>query len=80
MKTLAMKATVRKHVNVLHSMADYSKNRLKTQERAELLGVIDAYHRGLTLLIVPPIFINHHVHDQVSLNPHPQEPMLLNHV
>lgn len=88
MKTLAMKATVRKHVNVLQHMLGYFKNRLTAQEKAELLGVIADYHRGLTPLIVPVTLIKHYVHvfdvgyvrDQVYLNPHPKELMLRNHV
>lgn len=88
MKTLAVKTTVRKHVNVLHHMVGHFKNRLQTEEKSELLGVIDDYHRGLTPLIVPLTLINHYVRvfdveyirDQVYLNPHPKELMLRNHV
>jgi uncharacterized protein YbgA (DUF1722 family)/uncharacterized protein YbbK (DUF523 family) len=88
MKTFALKATVRKHVNVLQHIVGYFKNRLPTHEKAELLGVIDDYHRGLTPLIVPLTLIKHYVclfdvsyvRDQVYLNPHPKELMLRNHV
>ncbi|MDO8357868.1 MAG: DUF523 and DUF1722 domain-containing protein [Nitrospirota bacterium] len=88
MKALAMKATVRKHVNVLHHILGYFKDRLGAQEKAELLVVIGDYHRGLTPLVVPLTLIKHYVrifdvgyiHDQVYLNPHPKELMLRNHV
>jgi uncharacterized protein YbgA (DUF1722 family)/uncharacterized protein YbbK (DUF523 family) len=88
MKALAVKATVRKHVNVLHHIVGHFTSRLKTQEKSELLGVIDDYHRGLTPLIVPLTLIKHYVRvfdvgyvrDQVYLNPHPKELMLRNHV
>ncbi|MDC8451172.1 MAG: YbgA family protein [Nitrospira sp.] len=88
MKTLSLKATARKHVNVLHHIVGYFTSRLKTHEKAELLGVIDDYHRGLTPLIVPLTLIKHYVRifdvnyirDQVYLNPHPKELMLRNHV
>lgn len=88
MKALAVKATVRKHVNVLHHMVGYFKQRLSSPEKAELLGVIDDYHRGLTPLIVPLTLIKHYVQsfdvgyirDQIYLNPHPKELMLRNHV
>jgi uncharacterized protein YbgA (DUF1722 family) len=88
MKTLALKATVRKHVNVLHHIVGYFKSRLKAFEKTELLGVIDDYHRGLAPLIVPLTLIKHYVRmfdvdyirDQVYLNPHPKELMLRNHV
>lgn len=88
MKALAMKATVRKHVNVLHHLLGYFKDRLGRQEKAELLDVIEDYHRGLTPLLVPLTMIKHYVRlfgvayvgDQVYLNPHPKELMLRNHV
>jgi len=88
MKALAVKATVRKHVNVLQHMLGYFKDRLGAQEKAELQGVIGDYHRGLTPLIVPLTLIKHYVQifdvgyirDQVYLNPHPKELMLRNHV
>jgi uncharacterized protein YbgA (DUF1722 family) len=88
MKALAVKATVRKHVNVLHHMLGYFKDRLGRQEKAELLDVMEDYRRGLTPLIVPLTLIKHYVRifeveyirDQVYLNPHPKELMLRNHV
>ena len=88
MKALALKATVRKHVNVLQHILGYFKNRLGAHEKAELLGVIGDYHRGLTPLVVPLTLIKHYVQmfdvgyirDQVYLNPHPKELMLRNHV
>ncbi|MGQ0695979.1 MAG: YbgA family protein [Nitrospiraceae bacterium] len=88
MKALSVKATVRKHVNVLQHILGYFKARLGAQEKAELLEVIGDYHRGLTPLIVPVTLIKHYVQlfdvayirDQVYLNPHPKELMLRNHV
>jgi uncharacterized protein YbgA (DUF1722 family)/uncharacterized protein YbbK (DUF523 family) len=88
MKALAVKATVRKHVNVLQHILGYFKNRLGAQEKMELLGVIGDYHQGLTPLVVPLTLIKHYVQlfdvgyvrDQVYLNPHPKELMLRNHV
>ena len=88
MKALAVKATVRKHVNVLQHILGYFKQRLGAHEKAELLGMIGDYHHGLTPLIVPLTLIRHYVQifdvtyilDQVYLNPHPKEIMLRNHV
>jgi len=88
MEALAVKATVRKHVNVLQHMVGYFKARLGAHEKAALLGVIGDYHHGLTPLIVPLTLIKHYVQifdvgyirDQVYLNPHPKELMLRNHV
>ena len=88
MKTLAMKATVRKHVKVLQHMLGHFKERLGAREKATLLDVIGDYHHGLTPLIVPITLIKHyvqvfditHIRDQVYLNPHPNEIMLRFHV
>ena len=88
MNTLAVKATVRKHVNVLQHIIGHFKKRLDVHEKAELLGVIGDYHHGLTPLVVPLTLIKHYVQifdvsyiqDQVYLNPHPKELMLRNHV
>jgi len=88
MNTLAVKATVRKHVNVLQHIIGHFKKRLSAHEKAELAGVISDYHRELTPLIVPLTLIKHYVQifdvsyirDQVYLNPHPKELMLRNHV
>jgi uncharacterized protein YbgA (DUF1722 family)/uncharacterized protein YbbK (DUF523 family) len=88
MKALAVKATVRKHVNVLQHILGYFKDRLDSQAKAELLDVIGDYHQGLTPLIVPLTLIKHYVQifdvdyirDQVYLTPHPKELMLRNHV
>ena len=88
MKTLAVKATVRTHVNVLHHIVGYFKSRLKPREKAELLGLINDYHHGLTPLIVPLTLMKHYVQmfdvayirDQIYLNPHPKELMLRNHL
>jgi uncharacterized protein YbgA (DUF1722 family)/uncharacterized protein YbbK (DUF523 family) len=88
MKALAVKATVRKHVNVLQHIIGHFKERLGTHEKSELLSVIGDYHQELTPLIVPLTLIKHYVQifdvgyirDQVYLNPHPKELMLRNHV
>jgi uncharacterized protein YbgA (DUF1722 family)/uncharacterized protein YbbK (DUF523 family) len=88
MKTLAVKATVHKHVNVLQHLIGYFKDQLDTHEKAELTGMIDDYHHGLTPLVVPLTLIKHYVRtfdlgsirEQIYLNPHPKELMLRNHV
>lgn len=87
MKALTIKATVRKHVNVLQHIMGYFKDHLTAQAKTELLGVIDDYHQGLTPLIAPLTLVKHYVQildvgyirDQVYLNPHPKELMLRNH-
>jgi uncharacterized protein YbgA (DUF1722 family) len=88
MKALAVKTTVRKHVNVLHHIAGFFKTKLTAREKRELLGVIEDYRRGFIPLIVPLTLVKHYVtvfevdyvRDQMYLNPHPKELMLRNHV
>ena len=88
MDALKIKATVRKHVNVLQHLAGHFKKQLNPIERAELQETIQDYHRHLTPLAVPLTLIKHYVRilavpylvDQVYLNPHPKELMLRNHV
>jgi uncharacterized protein YbgA (DUF1722 family)/uncharacterized protein YbbK (DUF523 family) len=81
-------ATRRKHTNVLMHIAGYFKNELGAGDRRELHTLIGNYRKGLVPLIVPVTLIKHHLHqyevpylrDQIYLNPHPKELMLLNHV
>ncbi|MGD9851780.1 MAG: YbgA family protein [Nitrospirales bacterium] len=88
MEALKVKATVKKHVNVLQHLAGHLKTFLSADERAELQENITDYHRLLTPLTVPLTLIKHYVRtrsvpylaDQVYLNPHPKELMLRNHV
>lgn len=88
MEALKVKATVKKHVNVLQHLAGHLKDFLSAEERAELQETILDFHRHLTPLAVPLTLIKHYVRtqavpylaDQVYLNPHPKELMLRNHV
>jgi uncharacterized protein YbgA (DUF1722 family) len=88
MEALTVKATRRKHVNVLQHLVGHLKKQLTPKERMELEGVISDYHHGLVPLIVPITLLKHYVtvyeidylQDQVYLNPHPKELMLRNYV
>jgi len=88
MEALKVKATVRKHVNVLQHLLGHLKKQLSGIEKQELQEVIFDYHRQLTPLTVPLTLISHYVRvfeipylaDQVYLHPHPKELMLRNHV
>ena len=78
MEALKVKATVRKHVNVLNHLVSHFKTMLRPAERTELNEVIDDYHRGLVPLVVPITLVKHYVilhdipyiRDQVYLHPH----------
>jgi uncharacterized protein YbgA (DUF1722 family)/uncharacterized protein YbbK (DUF523 family) len=88
MTTLRVKATTKKHANVLHHILGYFKNNLDGRDKAELLELIADYHRGLVPLVVPLTLLRHHLarinvpylQDQIYLTPHPKELMLRNHV
>ncbi len=88
MEGLKLIATISKNTNVLQHVMGYFKKNLSPGEKKELLGLIEAYHRGLVPLIVPVTLLNHYVtkyaepylKHQHYLNPHPLELMLRNHV
>jgi uncharacterized protein YbgA (DUF1722 family)/uncharacterized protein YbbK (DUF523 family) len=85
---LRLLPTTKKHTNVLHHIMGYFKKQLSTDEKQELLDIIESYHKGLIPLIAPITLLNHYVRKynepylkrQYYLNPHPLELMLRNHV
>jgi uncharacterized protein YbgA (DUF1722 family)/uncharacterized protein YbbK (DUF523 family) len=89
MQGLAVMGTRGKHVNVLQHLMGYLKNRVASEDKQELLGLVEDFRKGLLPLIVPLTLLKHHlnrhpvpdwVHQQVYLNPYPKELMLRNHV
>ena len=88
MEALLLKTTPKKNGNVLMHMMGYFKEQLSSDEKQELLEVIDHYRQEYIPLIVPMTLINHYVQkydqpylkQQVYLNPHPLELQLRNHV
>jgi len=88
MEALQLKTTPKKNGNVLMHMMGYFKEQLSSDEKQELLEVIDHYRQEYIPLIVPMTLINHYVRkydqpylkQQVYLNPHPLELQLRNHV
>jgi uncharacterized protein YbgA (DUF1722 family)/uncharacterized protein YbbK (DUF523 family) len=88
MEALKLRTTPKKNANVLQHMMGYFKAQLSSDEKQELLGVIDLYRKEIIPLIVPITLINHYVRkydqpylkQQVYLNPHPLELQLRNHV
>lgn len=87
-KALKLKATARKGANVLQYVMGYFKKYLSSEDKQELLEVIDQYRKGYTPFVVPLTLINHHarkyhlsyLREQYYLNPHPLELQLRNHV
>jgi uncharacterized protein YbgA (DUF1722 family)/uncharacterized protein YbbK (DUF523 family) len=88
METLAVKTTIRKHVNVLQHLAGHFKDALSSVGRQALHTVIGDYQNGFVPLSVPVTLIGHYVRildvpylrNQVYLAPHPKELTLRNHV
>ena len=88
MESLYLKTSSKKNANVLQHMMGYFKEQLSSDEKQELLEVIDHYRQEYIPLIVPITLIQHYVRkydqpylkEQVYLNPHPLELQLRNHV
>jgi uncharacterized protein YbgA (DUF1722 family)/uncharacterized protein YbbK (DUF523 family) len=87
MAALKLQSTLNKHTNVLMHMLGYFKKQLSSDEKAEILEIIERFKMGFLPLIVPVTLINHFVrkyHEdylagQFYLNPHPLELKLRNH-
>jgi uncharacterized protein YbgA (DUF1722 family)/uncharacterized protein YbbK (DUF523 family) len=87
MEGLRLLATVKKNTNVLMHVIGYFKRHLSSDDKHELLEIIDRYHKRLIPFIVPITLIRHYVRKfdepylkrQYYLNPHPLELMLRNH-
>jgi uncharacterized protein YbgA (DUF1722 family)/uncharacterized protein YbbK (DUF523 family) len=87
MEALQLKTTPKKNANVLMHMMGYFKEQLSSDEKQELLEVIDHYRQEYIPLVVPITLIQHYVRkydqpylkQQIYLNPHPQELQLRNH-
>lgn len=88
MECLAVRATTKKHANVLEHLAGYFSEHLSAPERGEMVDVIRDYRAGGLPLIAPITLVQHYVkkyritylHDQAYLSPTPKELMLRNHV
>ncbi len=87
MGAMRLKPTIKKHVNVLQHMMGYFKKQISSDEKQELLEVIESYRQHHVPLIVPVTLMNHYVRKyndgylekQYYLKPHPTELKLRNH-
>lgn len=88
MAALALKATPKKHANVLYHLLGYLKRSIDTADKEEAIMLIEAYRQEQLPLIVPLTLLQHHfrrypvpwVAEQTYLHPYPSELMLRNHV
>jgi len=86
MRALSRPATRKTHTNVLMHIMGYLKQSLSTDDKQELLELLDKYRLGQVPLIVPITLMKHYlrrypnnyIEQQVYLNPHPEELMLRN--
>jgi len=87
MKAMKTKATTGKNTNVLQHALGYFKDELTSDEKREMLDVIEDYRRNLLPLVVPVTLLAHYVRkyeepylaSQTYLSPHPSELKLRNH-
>ncbi len=87
MRALRLQATKAKHVNVLQHILGYFKKQLTSDEKAEMLDIIERYRRDEAPLLVPVTLLNHFVRKygepylarQYYLAPHPWQLRLCNH-
>jgi uncharacterized protein YbgA (DUF1722 family) len=89
MEGLKVLATPGKHANVMQHLMGFLKEKLVSEDKQELLDLIDQYRRGYLPLIVPVTLLKHHlrrhstppwVEQQFYLHPYPRELQLRNHV
>jgi uncharacterized protein YbgA (DUF1722 family)/uncharacterized protein YbbK (DUF523 family) len=88
MEALAVRATTKKHSNVLEHMIGYFSKQLSAEERRELVALLADFRRQMVPLIVPLTLILHYVKkyqvqrltNQIYLAPSPKELMLRNHI
>ncbi len=84
---LRLKSTLKKNINVMQHIMGYFKKRLSSDEKQELLEIIEQYRLEFVPLIVPVTLLNHYVRkykqpylaQQFYLNPHPISLKLRNH-
>ena len=84
---LRMKATRKKHVNVLQHAMGYLKGVLSRGEKQQMLTTLEDFRQGLLPLVVPLTLLRYNIQrhgieylaGQLYFEPHPKELMLRNH-
>ena len=61
METLSVKVTPRRHCNVLHRMVGFFSESLSSEQREEMMGVIEDFRQQLVPLVVPLTLMQHYV-------------------
>ncbi len=86
MSGLKKPATRKRHTNVLMHIMGFFKNQLNSDDKQEMLDLLDAYRLGQVPLIVPVTMLKHHlrrnphpyIEQQYYMSPYPEELMLRN--
>lgn len=87
LSALQLHATIKKNINVLMHMLGYFKKLISSDEKQEMLDIIEQYRKEYVPLLVPVTLLNHYVRKyeieylagQYYLQPHPLELKLRNH-
>jgi uncharacterized protein YbgA (DUF1722 family) len=86
MTCLRSRASRKRHTNVLMHVMGFLKNRIDSDDKQELLEVLENYRLGKVPLIVPVTLMRHHlrrhpdeyINSQYYIAPYPEELMLRN--
>ena len=86
MSALKKRASRRNHVNVLQHIQGYLKISLDSDDKKELVRIIENYRKGQVPLIVPITLLNHffrkhpnvYISNSWYMKPYPEELMLQN--
>lgn len=86
MSALKKPASKKQHTNVLMHVMGYIKSHLDSDDKKELLEILEAYRLGQLPLIVPITLLKHYlrrfpqpyIEQQYYMNPYPEELMLRN--
>jgi uncharacterized protein YbgA (DUF1722 family)/uncharacterized protein YbbK (DUF523 family) len=81
MRSLSRPPSRGRHVNVIHHMLGFLKRMLPSEDRADILDVVESYRAGTVPLITPITLLRHHLrkvddpwaHGQFYLDPYPAE-------
>ena len=86
MTCLKSRASRKRHSNVLMHVMGFLKNKISSDDKQELIEIMDSYRHGRVPLIVPITLMRHHLRrypdeyitSQYYMAPHPEELMLRN--
>lgn len=86
MTCLKSRASRKRHSNVLMHVMGFLKNKIGSDDKQELIEILDSYRNGRVPLIVPITLMRHHlrrfpdeyISSQYYMSPYPEELMLRN--